>query len=421
MSGIYIHIPFCESRCLYCGFYSTTSLKLRDAYVDALRKEMALRPLASEMGSNQQIQTIYLGGGTPSQLSSEQLVRLFDGIRLYLREERREKSEETKFGGQRESQFSCNTDCFEETEDCFDGKEITMECNPDDVTEDFCETLKRLPVNRISMGAQTFSDDRLRFLHRRHTAMEVEQAVTRLRKAGIKNISIDLMFGFSEETLEDWASDIQHAIDLNVEHISAYSLMYEEGTALYKLLERNKIQEIDEETSRNMYEMLTDMLTSAGYNHYEISNFAKPGYHSRHNSSYWHEVPYMGLGAAAHSYRRNILGNERIEVTRSWNVDDIHEYMEKINQDLLPSQEEKLDLATRYNDLITTALRTSEGINLEWMRKEFGETYLQQLLKEARKKIERGLMRLSNDRRNLTLTREGIYISDDIMSDFMIV
>lgn len=428
MAGIYIHIPFCESRCIYCGFYSTTSLKLRDAYIDALCKEMTLRPVASEMGPNQQIQTIYLGGGTPSQLSSEQLVRLFKAIRLYLREERRGKREETKFDDQRESQSSYNTDCSDGMDDCsdgmddcFDGMEITMECNPDDVTEDFCETVKRLPVNRISMGAQTFSDNRLRFLHRRHTAMEVEQAVARLRNAGIKNISIDLMFGFPEETLEDWASDIQHAIDLNVEHISAYSLMYEEGTALYKLLERNKIQEIDEETSRNMYEMLIDKLTSAGYIHYEISNFAKPGFHSRHNSSYWHEVPYVGLGAAAHSYRRNILENEEIEVTRSWNVDDIHEYMEKISQDLLPSQEEKLDLATRYNDLITTALRTSKGINLEWMRKEFGEDYLQQLLNEASKKIERGLIRLSYDRRNLTLTREGIYISDDIMSDFMIV
>ena len=414
MAGLYIHIPFCESRCIYCGFYSTTSLKLRDAYIDALCKEMALRPVVSEMGTDQQIQTIYLGGGTPSQLSSEQLMRLFDGVRLFLSKKRRGKSKESEEQRVKSEEFYCHINPFE-------GMEITMECNPDDVTEDFCQTLKKLPVNRISMGAQTFSDKRLRFLHRRHNAQEVEQAVTRLRKADIKNISIDLMFGFPEETLEDWTSDIQHAIDLHVEHISAYSLMYEEGTALYKLLEQNKIQEINEETSRSMYETLIDKLTSAGYIHYEISNFAKPGYHSRHNSSYWHEIPYIGLGAAAHSYRRNIMENGKIEVTRSWNVDNIHEYMAKISQGVLPSEEERLDLSTRYNDLITTALRTSEGINLEWMRKEFGEAYLKQLLKEAEKKIERGLMRLSHDRRNLTLTREGIYISDDIMSDFMIV
>ena len=408
MAGIYIHIPFCESRCIYCGFYSTTSLKLRDAYVDALCKEMTLRPWTSEtgteLGKEQQIETIYLGGGTPSQLSSDQLMRLFDGIRFYMREGRRARSEE----------FICDADSFE-------GMEITMECNPDDVTEDFCETLRKLPVNRISMGAQTFSDDRLRFLHRRHNALEVSQAVDRLRKAGIGNISIDLMFGFPDETLEDWTSDIQQAIDLDVEHISAYSLMYEEGTALYRMLEQKKIQEIGEELSRKMYETLIDMLTSAGYKHYEISNFAKPGYASRHNSSYWHEIPYIGLGAAAHSYRREIKENGEIEVTRSWNVDNIQEYIESIQLGTRPFQEEKLNLDTRYNDLITTALRTSEGINLEWMRKEFGERYVQQLLREAKGKIRRGWMQLSDDGNHLSLTREGIYISDNIMSDFMII
>ena len=439
MAGLYIHIPFCESRCIYCGFYSTTSLKRRDAYVDALCKEMKLRPWATElgtemeteMGTNHPIQTIYLGGGTPSQLSSEQLIRLFEGIRLYISEERRvksqeseerrEKSEETKFGGQRESQFSCNTNRYEGTDDCFEGMEITMECNPDDVTDDFCETLRKLPVNRISMGAQTFSDERLCFLHRRHNTAEVKDAVTRLRNIGIGNISIDLMFGFPEETLEDWASDIQQAIDLNVEHISAYSLMYEEGTSLYRMLEQKKVQEIDEELSRNMYEMLIDKLTAAGYNHYEISNFAKLGFHSRHNSSYWHEVPYIGLGAAAHSYRRKILPNGAIEATRSWNIDNIQEYMASINNGILPSQEEKLDLDTRYNDLITTALRTSQGIDLQRMKKEFGKKYLQQLLQEAKGKIKRGWMKLSEDMQYISLTREGIYISDDIMSDFMIV
>lgn len=397
MAGLYIHIPFCESRCIYCGFYSTTSLKLRDAYVNALCKEMELRPITSEIegsgkiGTCDKIETIYLGGGTPSQLSGEQLIRLFEGIKKYIR---REECENRRKGDNK----------------VFEGMEITMECNPDDVTEAFCDTLRKLPVNRISMGAQTFSDERLRFLHRRHTAAEVQTAVNRLRAIGIQNISIDLMFGFPSETIADWKSDILHAIQLGVEHISAYSLMYEEGTSLYRLLEQGKIAEIDEETSRQMYETLITRLTQSGYEHYEISNFARPGYRSRHNSSYWHEIPYIGLGAAAHSYNRT---------TRSWNVDNIQEYITKISQGELPSESETLDLSTRYNDLITTALRTSDGINLAHMRQEFGEQLALILLDEAQKHIDRGLMKIKDGK--LSLTREGLYISDDVMSDFMLV
>ncbi len=393
MAGLYIHIPFCESRCIYCGFYSTTSLKLRDAYVDALCKEMQLRPLAQEIGTEECIRTIYLGGGTPSQLSGNQLIRLFDGIRKYKgSEKRRAKNEET------------------DSHDLFDGMEITMECNPDDVTEDFCETLQRLPVNRISMGAQTFSDERLHFLHRRHNAEEVKTAVQRLRTIGIHNISIDLMFGFPGETLADWQSDIDQAISLDVEHISAYSLMYEEGTTLYRLLDRGNITEIDEELSRKMYETLIAKLTAAGYEHYEISNFAQPGFRSRHNNSYWNETPYIGLGAAAHSYDK---------ATRSWNVDNIKEYIAQINLGKRPSDDETLTLETQYNDLITTALRTSDGINLALMRQKFGDQLARQLIQEAQKHIDRGNMKIKDGR--LSLTREGLYISDDVMSDFMIV
>ena len=379
MAGLYIHIPFCESRCIYCGFYSTTSLKLRDAYVDALIKEMSLRPILQELEEGEKIETIYLGGGTPSQLTGEQLIRLFDGINKYISD--------------------INSDM-----------EITMECNPDDVTDEFCQTLKQLPVNRISMGAQTFSNQRLRFLHRRHNAQEVKTAVERLRNIAINNISIDLMFGFPGENIEQWKSDIQEAISLNVEHISAYSLMYEEGTLLYRLLEQGKIEEIDEETSRNMYETLIQLLTKAGYEHYEISNFARPGFRSRHNSSYWHEVPYIGIGAAAHSYNRK---------QRSWNIENIQTYIRSIGDGILPSESEQLDISTRYNDLITTALRTSDGINLMKMEQEFGKELADKLLQEAQSHISRGLMKIKNGR--LSLTREGLYISDDVMSDFMIV
>lgn len=391
MAGIYIHIPFCESRCIYCDFYSTTSLKWKDDYVDALCKEMELRPAIQALGDNYPIETIYLGGGTPSQLSDGHLQQIFT------------KLKET-YG----DLFSKNM-------------EITMECNPDDVTPDFCKTLGKLPVNRVSMGAQTFSDQRLQFLRRRHNTAEVKEAVSLLRNTGIENISIDLMFGFPKENIEDWKYDIQQALQLGVEHISAYSLMYEEGTPLYKMLEQGKIEEIDEELSRNMYDTLIDMLTISGYEHYEISNFAKPGYCSRHNSSYWNETPYIGLGAAAHSYRRASNQSGKMEVTRSWNINNIQQYINSIHQAILPSEKENLDLTTRYNDLITTALRTSNGIDLKKTEKEFGKSYLEKLLHEANSKIQRGLMKIDNKNYRLSLTREGIYISDDIMGDFMIV
>jgi len=383
MAGLYVHIPFCESRCIYCGFYSTTSLKLRDAYVDALCGEMQLRPTLAELGTDDKIKTIYLGGGTPSQLSGEQLTRLFHSIEEYV-------------GG-------LGSDM-----------EITMECNPDDITEEFCQTLQQLPINRISMGAQTFSDERLRFLHRRHTAQEVQQAVARLRNIGIQNISIDLMFGFPGETIDQWENDIDEAIRLDVEHISAYSLMYEEGTALHRLLDAGKISEIDEEASRKMYDTLIQKLTQAGYEHYEISNFARAGRRSRHNSSYWHETPYIGLGAAAHSYRRMPQHYER-----SWNCADLATYIKSIAQGKRPSEQESLDLQTRYNDLITTALRTSDGIDIELVAQEYGEAYKRQLLADAQTHILRGVVKIKG--KHLSLTHKGLYISDDVMSDFIIV
>lgn len=397
MAGLYIHIPFCESRCIYCGFYSTTSLSLRDDYVDALCREMQMRTTSIALGTNETIQTVYLGGGTPSQLNRQQLIRLFRAVK-----------ENYKFGK------------TVQAEDAQASKiEITMECNPDDVTEEFCETLRLLPVNRISMGAQTFCDKRLLFLHRRHHAAEVRQAVERLRAIGIANISIDLMFGFPEETLDDWKEDITAALSLGVEHISAYSLMYEEGTPLYRLLEQGKVKETDEELSRNMYDTLAKELTSAGFEHYEISNFARPGFRSKHNSSYWHEIPYIGLGAAAHSYARIPQANGTLKVVRSWNVSDLKEYIHSIQQGVSPSDQEVLDLDTRYNDLMTTALRTSDGVDLENIRKEFGEQYLHALLHEAEDKIKRGFMKIADGR--LALTPTGFFISDDIMSDFMIV
>lgn len=374
MAGIYIHIPFCKSRCIYCGFYSTTLLDLRKKYINAVCREMELR----KNYIREPFSTIYLGGGTPSLLDEAELTKLF----LYINN----------------------------VYDVDRNAEITMECNPDDITPEFTNMLSRLSINRVSMGAQTFADSRLRLLYRRHSSDEVKHAVKLLREAGIKNISIDLMFGFPDESLSQWKEDISAALALNVEHISAYSLMYEEDTPLWKMLDTGKVKEIDEELSLTMFKELVCQLTDAGYEHYEISNFARPGYRSRHNSSYWHQVPYIGLGAAAHSFDLN---------SRQWNVADLKLYIEEINNGIIPMEREELDNDTTFNDIITTALRTSDGIDLNAMETRLGKRYRNTLISAAGKHLEQGLLEIRHDR--LRLTAEGIFISDMVMSDLMIV
>lgn len=367
MTGLYIHIPFCASRCVYCGFYSTVRPDLQLRYVDSLCREMAMRQREAEGG----IGTIYLGGGTPSQLSAGSLRHLFTQIQQC-------------FGVDYDSDV-----------------EITMECNPDDVGE---ELLRGLPVNRVSMGVQTFSDSRLRFLHRRHTADQARKAVGILRGAGIGNVSIDLMFGFPDETLEEWERDIDEALSLDVEHISAYGLMFEEGTPLYNMLQQGKVRQTDEEVGLRMYELLADKLTSAGYEHYEISNFARPGFRSRHNSSYWNDTPYLGLGAAAHSYDRR---------TRSWNVADIMAYMEGMEHGERRFECESIDPRTHYDDRVMTALRTCEGLDLA----ELDSHHRDFLLKAAATYINNGKVEIKDG--HLRLTRSGIAVSNLIMSDLM--
>ena len=375
MTGLYIHIPFCKSRCIYCGFYSTTAEQMKQAYVDAVCREMELRDAIYEKEGKdvgKTIATVYLGGGTPSQLSPTQLQQLFDAIARHY--------------------------------DVNDDAEITIECNPDDVTEAFAELLQSLPVNRVSMGAQTFDDDRLQFIHRRHTSEQVTTAIQRLREKGIHNISIDLMYGFPEETLEEWEHDIQQALALNVEHISAYALTYEEGTPLYRLLEEGKVKEIDEERSLAMYDRLIDRLQEAGYEHYEISNFARKGWRSRHNSSYWQLVPYIGIGAAAHSYdgRR-----------RQWNIADINSYINHIQQGIVPAEGELLDKDSRYNDHVMLALRTCEGLDLSTLDSD-ERSYCEET---AKKFVLDGLLVKTDN--HLRLSRKGLFVSDMIMSELM--
>ena len=402
MAGIYIHIPFCRSRCIYCGFYSTTALKLRQEYVEAVCRELEKRAFEEgerafeegervfEEGGRRKekgeylINTIYIGGGTPSQLTIGQLRQILDAVYIY--------------------------------NNVAEDAEVTIEVNPDDVTEDFVRGLSTLPVNRVSMGAQTFDDERLRFLHRRHSASQVSEAVRLLRDAGIRNISVDLMYGFPEESLDDWQHDISSALALNVEHLSAYCLMVEEGTPLYNMYSRTQQESsssshdtslTSEELELAMYETLTDRLEAAGYEHYEISNFARKGYRSRHNSSYWDGTPYIGIGAAAHSYDGN---------TRSWNVSDIRKYIDAMTEGKRLFESETIDDDTRYNDLVTVALRTREGLDLRALQPK----YRDYAIKNARRFISDGLLQLSASD-HLALTRKGLFVSDMIMSELIYI
>ena len=407
MAGIYIHIPFCRSRCIYCGFYSTTALQLRQEYVEAVCRELEKRAFeegerAFEEGGNRLdacyrrdarrrkekgeylINTIYIGGGTPSQLTIGQLRQILDAVYIY--------------------------------NNVAEDAEVTIEVNPDDVTEDFVRGLSTLPVNRVSMGAQTFDDERLRFLHRRHSASQVSEAVRLLRDAGIRNISVDLMYGFPEESLDDWQHDISSALALNVEHLSAYCLMVEEGTPLYNMYSRTQQESsssshdtslTSEELELAMYETLTDRLEAAGYEHYEISNFARKNYRSRHNSSYWDGTPYIGIGAAAHSYDGN---------TRSWNVSDIRKYIDAMTEGKRLFESETIDDNTRYNDLVTVALRTREGLDLRALLPK----YRDYAIKNARRFISDGLLQLSASD-HLALTRKGLFVSDMIMSELIYI
>ena len=377
MAGLYLHVPFCSSKCSYCAFYSVTNNQLKQDYIEAICKELYLRKQFFKdihFKNNQfkpLVNTVYFGGGTPSCLDEYAFEKIFNAI------------------------YDCFGNSFEE---------VTIECNPDDITLSYAKILKKY-ANRISLGIQTFNNDQLKLINRRHNAEEAIRAVDIIKEVGISNISIDLIFGFPKETLTEGLFDIDQAIKLNVQHVSAYSLMFEEGTKLYHLLKKKKIEQISEELSVEMYDVLIDKLSEAGLAQYEISNFAKPGFESRHNSSYWNETPYLGVGPSAHSY--NLL-------TRSWNVSNVSQYIKSISKDILPFEEELIDDITRYNDLVTTALRTKKGILLNTLQGDFSRYILEQ----SSGFIKEGMIMKTTDNR-LALTRKGYYVSDAIMAELI--
>jgi len=324
------------------------------------------------------LDSIYFGGGTPSLLQIEDFERLFEAIHTH---------------------FTLSPTA-----------EITLECNPDDLTPSYVAQLQALPFNRISIGIQSFDDAELRFLNRRHTAQQAQDAVALCQAHGFDNISIDLMYGLPNQTAETWRNTLAVAMNLGVQHLSAYSLMYEEGSPLSRLRNAHKITELDEATSVTLFEQLIDTVALHGFEQYEISNFCLPTFHSRHNSSYWHGVPYLGVGAAAHSFDG---------VSRQWNVANTARYMAGVAAGKLEVEHEDLTTDERYNEFVFTALRTRSGINLSDLEQRFGNARLAYCLRLAQPYIDGGQLELRAGQ--LALTRAGIFVSDGIMSDLCYV
>ena len=369
MAGIYFHIPFCKTRCVYCDFFSSTNIKEKMQYVDVLCKELFLR---KNYLNDQQIKTIYFGGGTPSLLTAIDYEKIFTILK-------QEFNVDWKNG------------------------EITLEANPDDITHEYLESIAPLPFNRISIGIQSFDDNELKFLKRRHGAAGALQAIWLCQQYGFDNVNIDLMYGLPRQSLEKWEENIKQAINLNIQHISAYHLIYEEGTRLDKLLNLGLIEPIEEELSNRMFETLIDMLEENGFQQYEISNFARQGFHSRHNSSYWNSSHYLGIGISAHSYNGS---------SRQWNKDVAGKNRWNYEPEI-----ELIDKKIAYNDFVITRLRTIKGLNLQEIQKEFGIEKKQYVLKQAEKYLRDNLLVIQGN--YLRLTRKGIFISDGIMSDLM--
>jgi len=368
VAGIYIHIPFCKSKCHYCNFYSLASSRHIRNFVPTLIKEIGLRQnyLAGE-----KIETIYLGGGTPSLLDYDMLMMIFDKL-------------------QKTYVISANA-------------EITIEANPDDLDAIKINDLKRSPVNRISIGIQSFFDEDLKYLNRIHTASQAESSVKRCQDAGFKNISIDLIYGIPTLTDEKWVENLDISFSLNVPHISAYGLTVEPKTAMETLIRKRKATAVDEEQSARQFKILMRQMKANGFIHYEISNFCKDGFISRHNSNYWKSVKYIGLGPSAHSYDQS---------SRQWNISDILKYFESIEQGNIPAEKEILSETDKLNEYIMTSLRTIRGCDLDYIGKIFGSGLQNSIRKRIDKHIAANHIALTDH--ILTLTDEGKLFADGI-------
>jgi len=374
MSGIYIHIPFCKQACHYCDFHFSTSLKKKDEMVLALAKEIVLR---KDEFKDEIVETIYFGGGTPSILQISDLKFLIDEVyRNY---------------------------------NVAENPEITVEANPDDLSEERIIELSNNRVNRLSIGIQSFFEEDLKLMNRAHNSVEAKKCLEIATKY-FENISIDLIYGMPNMSHEKWLKNIQIALDYNVPHISSYALTVEPKTALHSFIQKGIISQLDDEVAQEHFHLLVDKLEEKGFIHYELSNFGKEHFFSKNNSSYWLGKKYLGIGPSAHSYDG---------FSRSWNVSNNTIYLKALAENQLPSESETLTQTDRYNEYIMTGLRTIWGISLDKIATEFGKTYLDYLNQQAEKYIEDHLLFVDDN--ILRTTKSGKFLSDGIASDLFLL
>ena len=370
-SGLYIHVPFCKSKCVYCGFYSTVNQKDVDKYLSALSVEMALRSPAVEEGT---LRTVYFGGGTPTLLQPAQLQRILNELH---------------------ARFHIETDA-----------EITIEANPEQLTPDYCKALKSLGFNRLSIGVQSFQDDILQFLGRRHTAQQALGAIANAHNAGFDNLSIDLIYGVNERSNELWEKELKTAFSLPIRHFSAYALTVEENSLLYRRIQQHRDVEPDEDLASVQYNILSEMVEKSSFAQYEVSNFAMKGWVSKHNAAYWDRTPYLGLGPAAHSFDGT---------HRSWNAPMLAAYFTQIAEQKPFYEQETLTDTDHYNEYLLLRLRTHEGIDLREMAQLFGQERTNALLCYFETDVDNHYYVHIADR--LHLTAEGLWFADRIASD----
>jgi len=374
MSGIYIHIPFCKQACHYCDFHFSTSLKKKSELVSALQNELVLRK--NEL-PNEPIKTIYFGGGTPSLLNLEELTAIFKTIY---------------------AEFTIA-----------ENPEITLEANPDDLSEEKINELANSKINRLSIGVQSFFEEDLKLMNRAHNAEEALNSI-KLARSKFDNISVDLIYGIPGMSNERWQKNIQILLDLDIPHISSYALTVEPNTALQKFIEKGKIKPVDDAAAAQHFETLRTVLKNAGFEHYEFSNYGKPGYFSQNNTAYWLGKPYLGIGPSAHSYDGN---------NRKWNIANNTLYIKAIEKSELPLEVEELSITDRYNEYIMTRLRTYFGVDLVEVESKFGKEYLEYLKEQSVVLFEKELLRIENN--VMHITEKGTFLSDGIAADLFYI
>ncbi len=374
MAGIYIHIPYCRQKCNYCNFFSVVSTRSIPAMINAICRELDIKSKTNK----ETIETIYLGGGTPSlidhQLLKDLLTKVFDNNKVS------------------------------------DNAEITLEANPDDITPDSLNFWRKLGINRLSIGIQSFQQEDLNYLNRMHSAETALNCVRMARQYGFPDVTIDLIYGIPTLTDNHWIQNLKTFVDLEIPHLSAYALTVEPKTPLHQMIEKGKLKPVDEYQSSAQFEILMDFMRTDGYLHYEISNFCLPDHFARHNISYWKGIPYFGYGPSAHSYDGS---------RRSWNVSSVNEYLKMISDNKLPKESEELHTDDKYNEYVMTGLRTMWGCKLSEIEQKFGQSYADYFLSRAEKWVAAEL--ISATEALFILTDKGKLQADGIAADLFMV